>query len=140
MARPACIARCARPARGWPSTGSRGSCQEDQLVARPRRRSVRTTDSRHTDPIAPNLLARDFAVTAQAALDRVWVSDMTYIPTQEGWLYLAIVLDLASRRVVGWAMGVTMEVTLPLAALRMALANRRPAPGWMHHSDRGSVL
>jgi len=112
--------------------------QEDQLVARPRRRFVRTTDSTHPDPIAPNLLQRNFTVPAQAALDRVWVSDMTYVPTRAGWLFLAIVLDLASRRIVGWAMGETMDVTLPLAALRMALAQRRPAAGLICHSDRGS--
>ncbi len=112
--------------------------QEDHLVARPRRRFVRTTDSTHTDAIASNLLARNFTVQAQVALDRVWVSDMTYVPTRSGWLFLATVLDLASRRVVGWAMGDTMEVALPLAALRMALTSRRPAAGLIHHSDRGS--
>jgi len=112
--------------------------QEDQLVARPRRRFVRTTDSTHTDAIAPNLLTRNFTVQAQGALDRVWVSDMTYVPTRSGWLFLATVLDLASRRVVGWAMGDSMEVALPLAALRMALTSRRPAAGLIHHSDRGS--
>ena len=110
----------------------------DQLVARPRRRVVRTTDSTHADPIAPNVLARNFPVTAHPVRDRVWVSDMTYVPTRTGWLFLAIVLDLASRRVVGWAMSATMEVALPLAALRMALADRRPAAGLICHSDRGS--
>ena len=99
---------------------------------------MRTTDSTHTDAVAGNLLNRDFTVKAQAALDRVWVSDMTYVPTRSGWLFLATVLDLASRRVVGWAMGPTLEVALPLAALRMALVARRPAPGLIHHSDRGS--
>jgi putative transposase len=112
--------------------------REDALVARPRRRVVRTTDSTHAAPIAPNLVARHFTVQAQAALDRVWVSDMTYLPTGEGWLFLAVVLDLASRRVVGWAMDETMDVTLPLTALHRALADRRPATGWIHHSDRGS--
>lgn len=112
--------------------------QEEQLVARPRRRFVRTTDSTHDDAIAPNLLARNFTVQAQTALDRVWVSDMTFIPTREGWLFLAVVLDLASRRVVGWAMSETMPVALPLAALHMALLDRRPAPGLICHSDRGS--
>ena len=112
--------------------------QADHLVARPRRRFVRTTDATHTDAIAPNLLTRQFTVQAQGALDRVWVSDMTYVPTRSGWLFLATVLDLASRRVVGWAMGDSMEVALPLAALRMALTARRPAAGLIHHSDRGS--
>ena len=112
--------------------------QEDELVARPRRRFVRTTDANHTDAIAPNRLNRNFTVQAQVALDRVWVSDMTYVPTRSGWLFLAIVLDLASRRIVGWAMSDTMDVALPLAALRMALATRQPAAGLIQHSDRGS--
>ena len=72
------------------------------------------------------------------AIDRVWVADLTYVPTDEGFLYLAVVLDLASRRAVGWAMDETLEATLPLGALRMAIARRRPAPGLVHHSDRGS--
>ena len=112
--------------------------REDGLVARRRRRFVRTTDSRHNHPIAPNLLDRQFGVEQVAGPNRVWVSDLTYVPTREGWLYLATVLDLASRRVVGWAMRETLEAELALAALRMALADRRPAPGLVHHSDRGS--
>ena len=110
---------------------------EDQLVARPWRRFVRTTDAMHTDAIASNLLTRTFTVQAQVALDRVSVSDLTYVPTRRGWLFLATVLDLASRRVVGWAMGDTMEVALPLAARRMARTARRPAPGLIYHSNRG---
>ncbi|AHG88076.1 Integrase catalytic region [Gemmatirosa kalamazoonensis] len=113
----------------------------DGLVGRVRRRGgVRTTHSAHARPIAPNVLARQFAVhdgDAPRALDRVWVSDVTYVPTRAGWLYLATVLDLASRRVIGWAMRDTLEVDLALAALRMALGARRPAPGLVHHSDRG---
>ena len=112
--------------------------REDQLVARPRRRFVRTTDSTHTDVPAPNLLTSAVRRRDACVPDRVWVSDMTYVPTRSGWLFLAIVLDLVSRRGVGWAMGPTMDVALPLAALRMALATRRPAAGWIHHSDRGS--
>lgn len=112
--------------------------REDGLVARRRRRFVRTTDSRHSNPIAPNLLDRQFGVEQVAGPNRVWVSDLTYVPTREGWLFLATVLDLASRRVVGWAMRETLEAELALAALRMALADRRPAPGLVHHSDRGS--
>lgn len=73
-----------------------------------------------------------------AHADRIWASDITYVPTQEGWLYLAVVLDLASRRVIGWALRHTLERGLTLAALRMALAPRRPGPGVLHHSDRGS--
>lgn len=70
-------------------------------------------------------------------MDRVWVSDITYVPTHQGWLYLAVVLDLASRRVIGWAMRDSLEADLTLSALRMALAARRPAAGLIHHSDRG---
>lgn len=110
--------------------------QEDGLVARRPRRYVHTTDSNHVDPIAPNLLDRKFAVSAE--LDRVWVSDITYVPTRQGWLYLATVLDLASRRCIGWALGETLEVDLPIAALRMAIAARNPEPAVVHHSDRGS--
>ena len=111
--------------------------REDGLRARIPRRFVRTTDSTHAFPIAPNLLARPFAVEQVPAPDRVWVSDLTYVPTREGWLFLAVVLDLASRRVVGWAMRETLEAEVAVAALRMALAHRRPAPGLVHHSDRG---
>ena len=102
----------------------------------PRRRRPRTTDSAHAHPIAPNLLARAFDVNG-VALNRVWVSDITYVPTQEGWLYLATVLDLASRRCVGWAMRETLEPELAVSALEMAITTRRPAPGLIHHSDRG---
>jgi putative transposase len=109
--------------------------QEEGLVARPRRRVVRTTDAGGTTPV-PNRVARQFAPTAPR--DRVWVSDITYVPTQGHWLYLAVVLDLASRRVVGWALRDSLEEALTLDALRMALADRRPAAGLVHHSDRGS--
>lgn len=108
------------------------------LHAKRRRRFRVTTDSRHGEPIAPNRLQRQFGITAIPGRDRIWASDITYVPTQEGWLYLAVVLDLASRRVIGWAMRHTLERGLPLDALRMALAQRRPAPGVLHHSDRGS--
>jgi transposase InsO family protein len=112
--------------------------REEGLVGRRPRRFVRTTQARAGDPVAPNRLARQFGVDQVAGPDRVWVSDITYVPTREGWLFLAIVLDLASRRVVGWAMRETLEEDLALAALRMALAARRPRPGLLHHSDRGS--
>lgn len=112
--------------------------REDGLVARAKRRFVVTTDSRHREPIAPNLLARRFALAQHPAPDRAWVGDLTYIPTREGWLYLAVLLDLATRRVVGWATGATLDTALPLAALRRALAERRPPPGLIAHSDRGS--
>jgi putative transposase len=112
--------------------------REDGLVARPRKRGrVVTTNSNHSDPIAPNLLARQFDVNG-VAINRVWIGDITYIPTREGALYLATVLDLGSRRCVGWAMRDTMEVELVLSALRMARDARHPEPGLIFHSDRGS--
>lgn len=110
----------------------------DGLVARRPARRVRTTDSAHPHPVAPNHLARRFAVEEIGGVDRVWASDITYIPTEQGWLYLAVVLDLGSRRVIGWAMRATLEEALVLDALRMALAARRPPPGLLQHSDRGS--
>jgi len=109
----------------------------DGLVARQRRRFRRTTDSNPPHPIAPNLLERRFGVEEVQGPDRVWVSDITYVPTREGWLYLATVLDLGTRRVVGWNMGETLEVELATGALGMALAQRRPGRGLLHHSDRG---
>lgn len=112
--------------------------REGGLVGRTRRRfRGTTTQSNHHYPVAPNRLDRRFTPATAGGLDRVWVSDLTYVPTCEGWLYLATVLDLASRRVVGWAMRATLESDLALAALDMAVRTRRPAPGLIHHSDRG---
>lgn len=105
------------------------------LYALRKRRFVRTTDSAHKRPIAPNLLHRDFTA---AAPNRVWVTDITCVWTRQGWLYLAAMLDLFSRRVVGWAMSEHIDEKLVLAALNMALITRRPARGLIHHSDRGS--
>ena len=102
------------------------------IMAKPRR--VRTTDSRHDLPIAPNLLDRNFTATAP---NRVWLADITYVETAQGWLYLATVLDLYSRKIVGWAMRDHLRAELPLAALQMAIAAQRPGPGLIHHSDRG---
>ena len=104
------------------------------LVARGRRRYRVTTDSAHQAPVAPNHLARAFAV---AQPNRVWAGDLTALWTTEGWLYLAVLLDLASRRVVGWAADAGMTTALPLAALRQALARRAIGRGVLHHSDRG---
>ncbi len=98
-----------------------------------------TTQSAHRQPIAPNVLARQFSRETNPQLaeaDRVWAADLTYVPTREGWLYLAVVLDLASRRVVGWALRTRLDQELALAALRMALAHRGARNG-LHHSDRG---
>lgn len=103
-----------------------------------RRARPQTTDSNHDFRVAPHLLARRFAVAEIGAVDRVWAGDITYVPTREGWLYLAVILDLASRRVVGWAMQATLEVSLAATALEMAVAGRNPGGGLMHHSDRGS--
>jgi putative transposase len=104
-------------------------------VQRPRRRGPMTTASRHGYEVAPNLLARQFDVTAP---DHVWAGDITYIWTVEGWLYLSVLVDLYSRKVVGWAMHHHMDTTLVQDALQMALGRRSPAAGLMHHSDRGS--
>ena len=109
----------------------------DGLVARRPRSAMRTTDSAHDEPVAPNLIARQFALAAQPGLNCVWVSDITYVPTRAGWFYLAVVLDLASRRCVGWAMGGSLEAELALRALTLAFHTRRPPPGLIHHSDRG---
>ena len=102
------------------------------IMARPHR--VRTTDSRHDLPIAPNLLERNFTA---AAPNQIWLADITYIETDQGWLYLAAVMDLHSRRIVGWAMRDHLRTELPLEALTMAIQIRRPAEGLTHHSDRG---
>lgn len=102
------------------------------IMARPRR--VRTTDSRHDYPIAPNVLERNFTATAP---NQVWLADISYVETDEGWLYLASVMDLYSRKIVGWAMADHLRTELPLAALKMAIAAQRPERGLIHHSDRG---
>ena len=109
--------------------------RENGLQARRKRRFRRTTDSNHSQPIAPNVLGRHFEAVAP---NQVWVTDVTYIWTQEGWLYLAAMLDLFSRRVVGWAASENNDRTLALDALNRALRARRPGPGLLHHSDRGS--
>ena len=107
------------------------------IRARSKRKFVVTTDSRHDLPVAENLLARDFT---PAAPDRVWSSDITYIATDEGWLYLVAVIDLFSRQVVGWSMQPHMQTTLVTDALRMAWFRRHPAPGLIFHSDSKNVL
>lgn len=105
------------------------------IEVRTRRRFRVTTDSKHAFLVAPNLLDRQFTAPGP---NRVWLADMTYIPTGEGWLYLAVVLDLFSRKVVGWAMRETMAQELTIAALQMAITNRQPSPGLLQHTDRGS--
>jgi transposase InsO family protein len=108
------------------------------IRAKKKRRFRVTTDSRHGEPVAPNVLNRQFSVDEVAGRDRVWASDITYVPTLEGWLYLAVVLDLGTRSVVGWAMRHTLERRLACDALEMALERRSPDAGVLHHSDRGS--
>ncbi len=100
-----------------------------------RRRRMKTTDSKHSDPVAPNLLARDFTAPAP---NRKWLTDLTAIWTAQGWLYLAVVLDVYSRLIVGWAMASHREESLVEAALWMALSRRKPLDELLHHSDRGS--
>lgn len=109
--------------------------QANELVARRKRRFKATTDSKHTQRIADNLLQRDFSTDAP---NKVWVTDVTAVWTLVGWVYLAAIVDLFSRRVVGWAMSDRNDTTLALAALDRALLLRKPLPGLIHHSDRGS--
>lgn len=100
-----------------------------------RRKAPRTTLPSETTVTIPDLVKRRFVATAP---DQLWVTDLTYVRTWEGWLYVAAIIDVYSRKVVGWAMADHMRVELPLAALSMAVARRRPPPGLIHHSDRGS--
>lgn len=109
--------------------------RENGVAAGGRRRYRKTTDSDHDHRVAPNVLDREFVVTAK---NRVWAGDITYVWTSEGWLYLAVVLDLFSRRVVGWAVADHMRTDLVLRALDEALLRRRPGGDLLHHSDRGS--
>ena len=109
--------------------------RENGLRARQKRRFKRTTDSEHAWPVAPNIIDQDF--TASTA-NQKWGVDISYVWTREGWLYLAVVIDLFSRKVVGWAVGDRLHRRLALAALRKALTMRCPPKGLIHHSDRGS--
>ena len=111
--------------------------REDGLRAKKTRRFRVTTNSNHVHAVAPNLLNRRFAVGEIEGVNQVWASDITYVPTRQGWLYLAVVLDLKSRAVVGWAMRDTLDTSLATDALMMALWRRRPGRGLIHHSDRG---
>jgi transposase InsO family protein len=104
------------------------------IEARRRRRSRLAYKARNSAPTAPNLVDRQFHASAP---NRLWAGDITFIPTRQGWLYLAVVLDLYARRVVGWAMSARADTQLVLDALRMALTHRRPAPGLIYHSDQG---
>jgi transposase InsO family protein len=106
--------------------GLRGLCA--------RRFVPRTTDSRHDQPIAPNRLAAHPPPTAP---NQIWVADLTYVRTETGWLYVAVIMDLYSRRIIGWASGQSLATATVLRALRMALTHRRPPHGLLYHSDRG---
>jgi putative transposase len=112
-----------------------GLMRQHGIRAKAPRRFVRTTDSRHGLPVADNVLARGFA---PAGPNAAWAADITYIPTADGWLYLAVVEDLFSRMVVGWSMAETMESRLVVDALEMAVRKRLPGDGLVAHSDRGS--
>ena len=121
--------------RGWAVNHKRvyRLMREDNLLCLRRRKFVITTNSAHPLPVYPNL-AREMTLTG---LDQLWVADITYIRLQAEFVYLAVILDAFSRRVIGWALDRTLEDTLTLRALRMALDQRRPVPGLVHHSDRG---
>ena len=123
--------------RGFPVSRGRVErlMRENGLRGRHKRRFKATTDSKHSLPVAPNRLDQNFETEYP---DQTWTADITYIATGEGWLYLAIVLDLHTRQIVGWAMRERMTKDLVIDALRMAWFRRRPSPGLIHHSDRGS--
>ena len=124
-------------ARGFPASKERVErlMRENGIRARHKRRYKATTDSKHRLPVAPNLLDRNFT---PAAPNQAWTADLTYIWTGEGWLYLAVVLDLFNREVVGWSIKPRMTTDIVIDALAMAWFRRKPAPGLIHHSDRGS--
>jgi transposase InsO family protein len=109
--------------------------RKNRLVAHGKRKFRATTNSKHKHPVHPNLLSRMFTATGP---NQVWTGDITYIRTLMGWLYLAVVIDLYSRKVVGWAMGSRINSMLVVKALRMAIAIRKPGPGIIFHSDRGT--
>jgi transposase InsO family protein len=121
--------------RGWAANHKRVRriMREDNLLCLRRRKFVVTTDSRHGWPVYPNLAGG----MVPTGLDQLWVADITYIRLEAEFVYLAVILDAFSRRVIGWALERTLEAELAAAALRMALRHRGPAPGWVHHSDRG---
>lgn len=123
--------------RGFPASKPRVErlMQENGIKAKHKRRFKVTTDSKHNLPIAPNLLERNFT---PAAPNQVWTADITYLWTNEGWLYLAIVIDLFNREVVGWSLKPRMTADIVTDALTMAWFRRKPAAGLIHHSDRGS--
>jgi len=116
--------------RAWRLLRQSGLSQKRRRKFHP----VSLTDSNHDLPVAPNRLLNQ---ARPLRPNTVWLADITYVPTDEGWLYVAGILDRGTRRCIGWAMGESLATPLPLAALDMALTHRRPPPGWVHHSDRG---
>lgn len=108
--------------------------KENDIKAKTKRKFKATTNSKHDYPVAPNVLNRNFTATKP---NQLWVADITYIPTDEGWLYLAAIVDLFQRKVVGWAMDSTMTKQLCIDALKQAIGRQHPSPGLIHHSDRG---
>ena len=135
MERRECRRLCVSRALRWDAIALLVSCGGAGLRARRRRTWRSTTDSNHTLPVAPNLLARPFNATE---LNRAWGGDITYLPTGQGWLDLAALIDLCSRRIIGWAMSDRLDQQLTLTALEMAIGQRQPGPHLIHHSDRGS--
>jgi putative transposase len=123
--------------RGFPVSKARVErlMRDNGIRARHKRRYQATTDSKHGLPVADNLLNRDFS---PAAPNQVWTADLTYIWTDEGWLYLTVVLDLFNREIIGWSIRPRMTADIAISALTMAWFRRKPAPGLLHHSDRGS--
>jgi len=123
--------------RGFPVSKARVErlMRDNGIRARHKRRYKATTDAKHGLPVAGNLLNRDFS---PAAPNQVWTADLTYIWTDEGWLYLAVVLDLFNREIIGWSIRPRMTADIAISALTMAWFRRKPAPGLLHHSDRGS--
>ena len=123
--------------QGWRCSRKRVArlMRQTHLRSVRQRRRVQTTDSKHSYPVAANILNRQFEAQQP---NQKWVSDMTFIPTQQGWLYLAAVLDLFSRKIVGWAMSANCDTALVQNALHMALSQRHPTADLLHHSDRGS--
>jgi putative transposase len=123
--------------RGFPASKARVErlMRQHGIRARHKRRYKATTDSKHGLPVAPNILDRNFTPTAP---NQVWTSDLTYVWTDEGWLYLAVVIDLFNREVVGWSVRARMTAEIVIDALTMAWFRKKPGPGLIHHSDRGS--
>jgi transposase InsO family protein len=124
-------------ARGFSASKNRVArlMRAENIQSRRKKKRQVTTNSRHAYPIAPNLLQRDFQA---AAPNEKWLADITLIPTGEGWLYLAAILDLFSRKVIGWAMDESLESVLVEQAFHMAVQNRKQVDGLLHHTDRGS--